>query len=195
VERAHCSECEGWPPALTAARFAYVLVSPASDLVHALKYEGWPELATLMGDAMARLPVPEPSGFRGRVVVVPVPTTPARLRARGYNQAELLARRFAEVRGLPLYSALERPGARRSQTALTPAARRENVRDVFVPIRGREAAIGGTHVVLVDDVLTTGATASEAASELARMGAAAVTLLTYVRALAAGPEKRGQGLS
>lgn len=190
AESAGCFQCTDWSPSLTTARFAYVLAPPADDLVHALKYEGWPELASVMGDALARLRVSEPPSAGSRKVVVPVPTTEERMRSRGYNQAELLARRLAQVRDLPLYNALERPGARHSQTALTPAERRENVRSAFQAARDPAGPIQGAHVLLVDDVLTTGATASEAASVLAGMGAETVTLLTYGRALAEAPQKR-----
>jgi ComF family protein len=159
--------------------------------VHALKYEGWPELADFMGRAMAAA-IASPSG--GDVggapsVVVPMPTTRERLRRRGYNQAELLARRVSDLTRLPLVAALARSGSGRSQTGLTPTERAENVRGVFRPAQGRAGVEPGVHVVLVDDVLTTGATASEAASVLAGMGSARVTLVTYARALADAPEK------
>lgn len=184
-----CPECEAWPDALGAARYAYVLGTPSDDLVHALKYEGWSELAGFMGDAVARAFASLPPMGTVRRVVVPIPTTPERMRSRGYNQAGLLARRVAEVRGLPLVHALERREARASQTALAPEERRENVRGAFRRAPGAPG-IAGAEVVLVDDVLTTGATASEAASTLAGMGAQGVSLVTYARALATGPEKR-----
>lgn len=178
-----------------------MLAPPADDLVHALKYEDWPELAEVMGDAMARVVAGAAAGAAGadaRVhagVVVPVPTTAERVRTRGYNQAELLARRVAETCELPLRAALVRQGARRSQTALTPAERAANVRGAFAPAPGAAASTRGADVLLVDDVLTTGATASEAASVLAGMGAETVTLLTYGRALATGPGGGAQALS
>jgi ComF family protein len=179
------------------------LEPPADDLVHALKYEGWGELADLMGQAVARLEPPEGAaglggtrvggaapGVRSHAVVVPVPTTARRRRRRGYNQAELLAKRVASARGLPLVEALARTSEGVSQTALTPAARRENVRGVFSPVRGAAAPVAAAHVLLVDDVLTTGATAGEAASALAGAGAASVTLLAFARALPTGPRRR-----
>jgi ComF family protein len=184
----NCAECADWSPALTAARHAYVMRAPADDLVHALKYEGWPELASLMGDALAKLVARDPGLAEGRALVVPVPTTAERLRSRGYNQAESLARRVAEVLDLPLCGALRRPGARRSQTTLTPTERRENVRGAFESSYAA-GPVRGAKILLVDDVLTTGATASEAATELARMGACSVTVLTYGRALATGTKK------
>jgi predicted amidophosphoribosyltransferase len=102
-----CRGCRDWPAALSAARYAYVLAPPADDLVHALKYEGWPELAPLMASAMTPLSVPSEGG---RVLVVPVPTTATRLRARGYNQAGLLAEGYARARSLALAEPLLRAG-------------------------------------------------------------------------------------
>jgi predicted amidophosphoribosyltransferase len=162
-----------------------VLRPPADDLVHALKYEGWPELASTMGEAVQRLVTPDLG--RPGTVVVPVPTTAERLRSRGYNQAELLARVVAERHRLPLRRALCRPDARGSQTALTPAERQANVRGAFASAPDFVGSIRGAPVLLVDDVLTTGATASEAAAVLAGMGARGVTLPAFARPLPRGP--------
>lgn len=177
---ADCLECRPWPAALGAARYAWVLEGAAPDLVHALKYEGWHELADWMAASMAALDLPR---VEGRRVVVPVPTTARRVAERGYSQAELIARGLAARAGLPLRAALERRSARRSQTALTPEERRENVRGAFRAVAGAERTLTGAHVLLVDDVLTTGATAGEAASALAAAGAASVVLVAFARAL------------
>jgi len=188
VEAPDCLECRDWPAALTRARHAYVLASPAVDLVHALKYEGWRDLAESMGAAVAALvedrpAAPSPRGPAPRTLVVPVPTTAARLRRRGYNQAELLARRVGVLRGLRTVPAITRAGGGDSQTSLAPSERRENVRGAFRPVHGVASQVAESDVLLVDDVLTTGATAAEASLALASMGAASVTLLTYARAL------------
>jgi ComF family protein len=175
-----CLECRAWSPSLSAARYVHVLAPPADDLIHALKYEGWSELAGTMGEAMSRLAAPRASP---RAVVVPVPTTPRRLRARGYNQAELLARSLADARRLPLTAALERRGEGDSQTSLAPTERKENVRGAFRARRSARANVAGADVLLVDDVLTTGATASEAAGALAELDPASVTLVAFARAL------------
>jgi ComF family protein len=156
-----------------------VLAAPVDDLVHALKYEGWPELAQLMGRDLASVPLP---ATESKSVVVPVPTTAKRRKARGYNQAELLAAAFAACTGRVHRSALLRHSEGRSQTALTPTERRENVRGVFGPGPSADA-VAGARVLLVDDVLTTGATASEAAATLVSLGATSVTLVAFARAL------------
>jgi ComF family protein len=174
-----CRECRDWNPALAAARYAYVLAPPIDDLAHALKYEGWRELAAFMGGELAKVGLPSQDASS---IVVPVPTTPKRLRSRGYNQADLLAASFADRTNREVSRAIVRRAEGRSQTSLTPSERRANVRGVFAPSdAGGEVA--GARVLLVDDVLTTGSTASEAAVTLASMGAASVTLVAFARAL------------
>lgn len=183
---ADCRECRGWPPELARARYAHLLEPPADRLVHALKYEGWRELAEEMAEPMASLVPPETDR------VVPVPTTLRRLRQRGYNQADVLARAVADRVRVDPVPALRRRGDAPTQVALHPSGRRANVQGAFVPESGHEPAIRGARVVLVDDVLTTGSTAGAAAETLVRMGAASVTLITFARAL---PHRRPAGSS
>lgn len=203
-----CLECRDWPPELARARYAHLLDGPAMDLVHGLKYEGWRELADIMGRAMARTARAELDGTSSveadrPVLVVPVPTTDRRMRDRGYNQARLLAEVVASELGRPLAEALHRGRAPSSQTTLSPRERRENVRGAFRIASCREGPAAGPEerpadpedrpadsrkptgrdILLVDDVLTTGATAGEAARTLAAAGAASVQLLTFARAL------------
>ncbi len=177
-----CLECRDWPPELTRARYAHVLEAPASDLVHGLKYEGWPELAEVMGRAMAATAVAELGVDATAPAVVPVPTTPRRIRERGYNQARLLAEVVASHLDLPLVAVLRRDFAPSSQTTLSPRERRENVRGAFRVVDGG-VELEARDVLLVDDVLTTGATAGEAARTLDSAGTASVHLLTFARAL------------
>jgi ComF family protein len=154
--------------------------------VHALKYGGWPELAPVLAGRMAEL-VRREGSVPGSALVVPVPTTRKRERERGYNQAELLARAFAERRELPFLDALERRSSARSQVSLHPDERRANVRSAFA-VKGDAAdRLRGARVLLIDDVLTTGATACEAAETLERGGATGVTVITFARAL---PDRR-----
>lgn len=192
-ELADCLECREWPDALSLARFAWLLRPPADDLVHALKYEGWRELAPYMGRCMAAAARaggwaatgPTVGGRTSRGAewtVVPVPTTPHRMRERGYNQAALLARVVASELELPLADALLRRAGGGSQTRLSPKERQENVRGAFVA--GPAAIeVRDRRVLFVDDVLTTGATAGAAACTLMEAGAREVRLLTFGRAL------------
>ena len=176
-----CRECRDWPAAVVALRWAWVMAPPADALVHALKYQGWSALAREMGLDMARAlrsaPGPPPD------LVTPVPTTEARRAQRGYNQAALLAKTVAEEVGRPLRHTLRRTHDGPTQVALPPSLRRANVEGAFAASPLNDRVIRGRHVILVDDVLTTGATAAQAAGVLRAGGAARVTVLTYARAL------------
>lgn len=176
-----CPECAEWPEALAGARSAVVLASPADALVYGLKYDGWPELAEPMARRMVAAlgPVDVPDG----AVVVPVPTTPERARERGYNQAELLARQVAGLLERPLVPALQRRPGGGTQVALHRSERRSNVVGAFSALDAQVERIRGRPVLVVDDVLTTGATASEVAEVLAEAGVPVVHLVTFARAL------------
>lgn len=134
---------------------------------------------------MARLAVPRIGAGELRVIV-PIPTTPGRLRARGYNQAEILAREVALEWNTDLLDALVRREGGESQVALHPDERRANVQGAFLLREGAAERVRNREVILVDDVLTTGATASAAAEVLGAAGAGSVSLLTFARALPEG---------
>jgi ComF family protein len=163
-----------------AALFAFAEGSDPMRLIYALKYYGAEalgrELGRVLGVMLPHL-VPEPPE-----VLVPVPIHPARLRERGYNQAEAIARGIAEVCQLPVLSeALRRRIATRSQTQLTAEERRRNVRGAFAP--GRQAArIHSRTLLLVDDVLTTGSTLNSCAETLLELGAQRVYAVAVVKA-------------
>ena len=177
-----CPECEAWPEVIRSARAAALLLPPADELVHALKYGGWPEAAEEMARGMVGLlPRPEPGG---RTLLVPVPTTPDRVRRRGYNQAEILAQALARRGGAAVCPGLVRIRASGSQVALHRDERMANVSGAFESIGGAFSGVSPLdRVVLLDDVLTTGATASAAAMALEEGGLGAVHLVTYGRAL------------
>lgn len=187
-----CRECAHWPGELVAAGAAAAMAGPAHRLVHALKYEGWRALAPTLARRMepvARRLVPrleeDPADGSSGLVVVPIPTTRTRARSRGYNQAELLAREVARRLEFPVVTgALRRVEEGGTQVALDPAARRANVRHAFRSgVRGGDAALGAGRILLVDDVLTTGATIEAAARALVAGGARRVAAVTFARAL------------
>lgn len=170
-----CPECAEWPEALLAARSAFLMEPPADRLVHQLKYRGWRALAEPMGRMMAG--VCWPDELHWPAVIVPVPTTRRREHERGYNQAALLAHALSRATRTPVRALLSRTSGTRTQTALQPAARAANVAGAFA---ARDAE--GQHVILVDDVLTTGATAAECARALVAADACCVRLITFARA-------------
>jgi ComF family protein len=148
-------------------------LNPLARAVRALKFHGQLAVARSLGRAMASLASAEPGA-----VVVPVPLHVDRLRERGYDQAALLARELARATGLPLaVRALRRIQPTPAQTALDAAARRSNLRGAFA---SSERAPART-IVLVDDVLTTGATVDACARALRRAGAARVVVVTVGR--------------
>ncbi|MBI4409664.1 MAG: ComF family protein [Gemmatimonadetes bacterium] len=177
-----CGECVAWPAALRAARSACLLAPPADRLVHQLKYRGWRALAEPLAERMAAVALP-PDVERETGIVIPVPTTATRRRERGYNQAEVLARAYARRTRRDPRNLLQRRGAASTQTILQPAARGANVAGAFRLARGVERDVRGAHLLLVDDVLTTGATAAECARTLVAAGARAASIVTFARAL------------
>jgi ComF family protein len=168
-----CRLCSEWTPELHRVRSAVWHDGGARDAIHQLKYEGWWRVTESLAQAMAGL---EP--LTGRLLLVPVPLAPKRLRDRGYNQSEHLARALGVVAGKPVRAnALRRIRETPTQTSLTPEARMANVAGAF-----QAEGVQGSRVVLVDDVFTTGATLLAAAQALRRAGAVQVEAVTFARA-------------
>lgn len=153
------------------------------DGIHRLKFGGGHIHAKLFGELMAqRL---WENGNQTADVVVWTPLSRRSLRRRGYDQSELLARRVGELTGLPVEAALEkiRDTGVQSQAG-EDAARRINVHGAYRVRPGADVA--GRRIILVDDVVTSGATLSECAAALRRAGAESVTALTLARARNSG---------
>jgi ComF family protein len=147
------------------------------QLVHFFKYEKMEPLAATFGPMLARA-LPREASFD---LIVPMPLHWLKKYQRGFNQAELLAKEVAIRWGTPVLNAARRRKYTATQAGLTNAKRRANVSAAFaVPKRFRDR-LNGKHVLLIDDVMTTGATASACARALKRAGTARVTLLTLAR--------------
>ena len=144
----------------------------------ALKYDGERRLAEPLGAALAARWTR--AGCGGDLLVA-VPVHADRLRARGYDQAVLLADAAARHLGLPALPALRRAEATRAQHALGRASRALNVGHAFEVAPAMVGIVSGAHVVLVDDVVTTGATLAACAGALLEASAAAVSGLTVAR--------------
>jgi ComF family protein len=147
------------------------------ELVHRLKYGHQPYLAKLLGRRMGQAWQEHGTGVPDTVVAVPLHWW--RHWRRGYNQAALLAEEVSQVLGLPLLPALRRQRATRRQALLDIDRRKANVKGVFAP--HPRWSVRGRHVLLVDDVLTTGHTLGEATRTLLAADALAVSVLTAAR--------------
>ncbi len=171
------------PPPYNRARAAVSYDGLARDLVHRLKYGDRLDLATVMGRWMARAGC---ELLEDADALVPVPLHWRRLWTRRFNQAALLARAAAADRGIPVLTAvLARRHATAQQVGLSRNARAVNVQGAFAVMPGGTAAISGKRLVLVDDVLTSGATVDACARALMRAGARTVDVLVFARVVAA----------
>lgn len=178
-----CGSCQKHPPAFDRACALGAYGGVLSEAVHRFKYGHCPALAEPLGALLAAHARTRPDilhrlAFDG---VVPVPMHAARRRTRGYNQSERLARVVARALELPVDSALlVRARATRPQVGLHATRRRSNLLGAFRVTRPQDAA--GRTFLLIDDVMTTGASLSECAAMLKLAGARGVYALT----LAAG---------
>ncbi len=145
------------------------------DLIHLYKYAGMRPLAGPLGEMLGAA-LPRDERFD---LVTAVPLHWRRRWSRGFNQSELLARAAARRLGLPLCRPVRRTRATSTQAGLSNSRRRQNVTGAFRVTAPGEVA--GRRVLLVDDVMTTGATASACAAELKRAGARSVALLALAR--------------
>jgi ComF family protein len=148
------------------------------DALHAIKYGGEQRLADPLGAAIARR-------WRavgvGAELVVNVPVHAERERKRGYDQAALIARGAARDLGLPFTRALHRARATIAQFDLDRRDRARNVKGAFVVDAGQAAALRDRWILLVDDVVTTGATLAACATALHDAGALGVSAITVAR--------------
>jgi len=173
-----CTGCRQLSSRLSVVRAAFAYEGAARAAVLTLKFKSGRYLAPLMGELLREQLAVRPLHAD---VVVPVPLAARRLRHRGYNQALLLADQVASaVGGTVLADALERTD-RPAQQTLPAAARLRNLLGAFVC--RRPAEIRGRRVLLIDDVVTTGATLSACANALAEAGAGRISALAFARDL------------
>ena len=158
---------------------SYIFYQKGGDfrrILHLLKYSGHKDLGNTVGRMMAA-DIGRSGFFEGIDVIVPVPLHPAKLRQRGYNQSECLAKGISEVTGIPVDTAsVKRRVHTSTQTRKSVYERWENVHDIFYV--ADKAKFAGRHVLLVDDVLTTGATLTACADALADVENVRFSVLT-----------------
>ncbi len=192
-EEMFCRPCRLSPPAFERAIAYGLYTGTMRSLLHLLKYEGLEPVAARLGALMAAQ-LHTSSSLPSEILVVPVPLFKARRRQRGFNQAELLANALLrslrqlrpEWKGTLAKNVLTRRRATESQAGLNQSERRRNLRGAFFVSETEQ--VKARHVLLVDDIYTTGATARACAQMLRRAGAASVTVATAARAQRRGLE-------
>ena len=169
-----CGACRADPPAFDEVRAAGLFGGPLADAVHAFKYRDRPALSRPLGRWLARRVTLPPES-----ALVSVPLARGRRVARGYDQAALLARHLSRAAGLPLLpGALRRLRETPPQVGRSRAERARNVAGAFAA----DGRVRGRAIALVDDVVTTGATADACARALRAAGARRVIALALGRA-------------
>ena len=167
-----------WPEGLiSAARFPFPYRRPVKGMVRRMKYQGVTRMADWMAGEMAQITSRELPGEYD--VIVPVPMHMKRLRLRGVNHAEALARALSGRAGVPCVTALKRSVDTPQQARLSGLARRRNLEGAFTA----SPCVRGKRVLLVDDVVTTGATALACAKALRAAGAIDVQLIALAAAI------------
>jgi ComF family protein len=170
-----CAGCLRNPPPFSRAKGFGIYEGALADAIHHYKFRGIRRLHAPLGRLMLDL---ELSGIDA---LVPVPLTVRKLRERGFNQSLLLARVISRNTGVPLiFNGLLKREGTLPQIGLSAAARISNIRRAF----SAERRFDGMRVMLVDDVMTTGATARECSKELLKAGAKEVVVFVLARASA-----------
>ena len=164
------------PVERAAALFYYEPRSEAGQIIYDMKYHGQAQLAEAMGHMTARLFAAH-GFFEDIDALVPVPLTWKRRWHRGYNQSEQIAEGISRHTRLPVYkNVVKRISFTESQTRKNAWERQENVEDAFRLANGER--IKGKHLLVVDDVVTTGATIKACAKELCKAGDVRISILS-----------------
>lgn len=185
-----CPRCLARPPPFERVHAAFAHEGAVARVIHRFKYEDHPELASPLAQMLAESLGPVLKGSDAPTHVCALPLHPARRAERRFDQAELLAGALARRLGLRRLFLLERVRKTARQVGLAETAREENVAGAFrVRGRGRAGARSaeGLALLLVDDVVTTGATARAAAEALLGAGARSVQVAAVARAFTPRP--------
>lgn len=169
-----------WRKINIEAAFAFVHHnghSHASDLIYQLKYCHNEGVGLWMGRMIGK-ELKDTELAENADIIIPVPLAKKRVRQRGYNQSDLIAEGLAQTIGLPMRTdIIMRTSFKRSQTAMTTEQRELNVKDAFVLLKPED--IKGKHIILVDDVVTTGATVCSIGKELEKAGDVKISIVSW----------------
>lgn len=159
--------------------FLYAKSSPYAQILFDLKYRNRPDIGPFMGRIMAR-GLAGTGFFDGVDIIIPIPLSRQKERKRGYNQSLWIARGIAEITGIAIDNgSVSRVISNPSQTTLSHAERRTNVENIFRV--ERPECLEGRHILLVDDVVTTGATLLSCAEAIARQCTVRISILALAQ--------------
>jgi competence protein ComFC len=174
-----CDNCSGRDVHYECAVAAYVSGGVVREIIHSFKYDRQLHLRAPLGEWIAETLDDPRITIHPYDAFVPVPLHHVRYREREFNQADELAKRLAKRAGKPVWRALRRTRYTTTQTRLSREERMENLHGAF---RVRHTPrVQGRHLLLVDDVFTTGSTVEECSRVLLRAGAASVRVITVAR--------------
>lgn len=175
-----CGQCLASPPAFDHCVAALEYRFPANHLITGFKHGKKLEFGNLLAELW--LETCRPASNVAPDIIIPVPLHWRRQFIRGFNQAELLANYFSQKMQIECRSIIKRHRATAMQQGLSAAARRKNLKNAFsLPAALASQTIEGRHVVLVDDVVTTGSTAHQIALQCKRAGASRVDIWCIAR--------------
>jgi ComF family protein len=171
---AHCESCLKAPPPYSGILYYGIYFGTLRKAIHLLKFKGIKRLSRPIAALLSELPIPEADG------IVPVPLHPNKIKEREFNQTALIGRHLSRHSGIRLlYDALKKNKETPPQTDVTGKDRMRNVKNTFTAGK----AVNGLRLVLVDDVITTGATVHECSKALTKAGAKSVTVVAVARSV------------
>jgi competence protein ComFC len=174
-----CPNCEDRPPAFACAVSSYQAKGVLRDLIHRFKYGREFYLRRVLAEYLTEAMQDERIQANPVDGLVPVPLHPTRLRERGFNQADALAETLSKKTRLPVLRCIQRRRYTNTQTQFDRLERMQNLRNAFALRKSN--GVRGKHLVLLDDVLTTGSTLHECALVLRAAGAESVRAITVAR--------------
>ncbi|MEG2158024.1 MAG: ComF family protein [Bacteroidaceae bacterium] len=172
-------------PLVHASAYLYYHVGASSrNILFDLKYNNRPAVGYAMGQAMA-IELKQTHFFDGIDVILPIPLAKSRLRHRGYNQDDWIANGIASITGIKVErNAVIRTKSNQTQTHLTHLERMENVEGIFEV--KKPASLSGKHILLLDDVVTTGSTLASCGKEIAKLEGVRISVLALAASVHVG---------
>ena len=175
-----CGACEHEPPSFLATHAIWAWAPPVSELIKQFKFSGDRSAGLDLARAMVKRLKAEAINFEGMPDgVLAMPLHAARLKERGYNQSAILAAAISREMKLPLLAGVTRVRATPAQSGLSRSQRQRNLKNAFQVT----ADVAGRHLLIVDDVMTTGSSAEELAATLLQAGAGSVQVLVLCKVL------------